>query len=167
MPFHNWLCELKYFSFSFTWSMRYSVENVQLKYQWGRACIDKTVHYNCNTTILLRRELRTSSYLVSLNFTKYLRKAFEICWNDYIWLLEYGKIYTNNKCYVKECILKSFWNSTKLLASPFLLIFQTFSYSKTSQREIGHSNGTWALVQSRHLGTRGTQGTWELGHSGT
>ena len=40
-------------------------------------------------------------------------------------------------------------------------MFQTFFYSKSTQRGIGHSKGTWALGHSRHLGT------WGLGYSGT
>ena len=38
--------------------------------------VNKTVHYNCNTTILLKRELRTPSHFIFRNFAKYLRKVF-------------------------------------------------------------------------------------------
>ena len=52
------------------------------KYQRGvsnsTALINKTIHCNCKTKILLRRELRTPSYLVFWNFTKYLRRVSEI-----------------------------------------------------------------------------------------
>ena len=47
-----------------------------------------------NTSILVRRELRSPSYLVFWNFTKYFRKVFETALNDYTWLAECGKIYT-------------------------------------------------------------------------
>ena len=44
---------------------------------------NKTIHYNCNIIILLRRELWTLSYLVFWNFAKYLRKVFETSLNGY------------------------------------------------------------------------------------
>ena len=96
LSFHNWLCELKYFSF--TWSMHLPEENNQLKYQRGFSYSTTVIiklHYNCNTTILPRRELRTPSYLVFWNFGKYLRKVFETPVNDCVWLSKRGKIYTS------------------------------------------------------------------------
>ena len=84
----------------------------------------KTVHNNCNTAILLKRELRTPSYIDFWNFKKYLSKVFETFMNDYIWLAKRGKIYfismarDNNKCYVKFVFWKVFKN-LKLLTSPF------------------------------------------------
>ena len=45
--------------------MRQSLKNNQLKYQQGFYKFNnKTLPYNCNTAILLRRELRTATYLV-------------------------------------------------------------------------------------------------------
>ena len=44
---------------------------------------NKTVHCNCNTTILPRREI-------------YLKKAFETSVNDCIWLAEGAKIYRSS-----------------------------------------------------------------------
>ena len=59
---------------------------VSVKIQLFYNCNNKTVPYNCNTTnnatiISLRRELRTPSYLVFWNFTKYLRNVFETALN--------------------------------------------------------------------------------------
>ena len=64
---------------------------IQLFYK----CNNKTVHYDCDTTVLLRRELPSPPYLVFWNFTKYLSNVFEASLNDYIRLAERGKIYTS------------------------------------------------------------------------
>ena len=59
-------------------------------------------------------------------------------------------------CYVKVCILKSFKNSIKLLASPFFVMFQTFFNRAVLKEKLGtqrayreYSKGTWALEHSK------------------
>ena len=59
------------------WSAKISAM-IQLFYK----CKNKTMHYNCNTTVLLRREF-------------YLRKVFETPLNNYIWLAKRGNIYSS------------------------------------------------------------------------
>ena len=75
----------------------------------------------------------------------------------------------NNKCHVKECILKSFKKLYKTFNESISCNVPRFFYLKSTRREIGHSKGTHsALGHSsirRVLGNLGTQGTWALGHS--
>ena len=61
----------------------------------------------------------------------------------------------NNKCYVNSIYSEIFLKTLiKLLTSLFLEVLQVF-YLKSTQREMGHSKGTWALEgHSRHLDTQ-------------
>ena len=74
----------------------------------------------------------------------------------------------------KACILKRFQINL------FLLVLQTFFNRRTLKRTLDtrrplqeHSQGTWALGRSKHLGTRAletlrySKGTWTLRHSCT
>ena len=99
-------------------------------------CNNKTLHYICDTTILLR-ELQTPSYLVLWNFTKYLRKVFETALNDYICLAECGKIYK------PDFPRKDRTVCVKTISKSISCNVSDFFYLKSTQREIGHSKGTW------------------------
>ena len=68
----------------------------------------------------------------------------------------------NNKCYVKECILKSFKKLCKTFNESISCNVPRFFYLKSTRREIGHSKGTHSA-----LGHSSTQGTWEFIHLGT
>ena len=83
LPFHNWPCEKVFFI-----CMKHALVGrkqsaeisgkIQLFYNGNKV----TVHCNCPTTILLRGELWSPSYLVFWNFKKYLRKVFQTTLND-------------------------------------------------------------------------------------
>ena len=104
LSFHNWLCELKYFSF--TWTMRLSVESNLLKYQRVFCYSTNATRKLYTTIVILQFYEEESSRLYHFWFsetynkifnkiwteTKYLRKVFETLLNDYIWLAEPGNI---------------------------------------------------------------------------
>ena len=108
------------------------VENNQLKYQRGFSYFTTAIiKLYITTGTLLRREIRSPSYLVFSNFTTYLGKVFETALSDYIWLAECGTIYKSyfqerrKQCYVlckSMCSEKFLKNSIKLLASSFLVM---------------------------------------------
>ena len=67
-----------------------------------------------------------------------------------------------NKCYVKVCILESFWKLYKIInkSIPCYVCFRRF-YSKSTQRALqGHSSHSGIQRALRHSGTRRA-----LGHS--
>ena len=96
----------------------------------------------------------------------------------------------NNQRYVKYVFWKVF-KSSKIINESISCNAADVFYSKSTQKKIGHSKGTWVLEHSRHLGIwvlehlrhsgtqrvlgnsgtqrelghSGTQGTWILGHS--
>ena len=151
------------------WSVKISAK-IQLFYN----CNNKAVHYHCNATILLRRELRTLSYLVFWNFAKYSRNVSENPSNGYIWLAEYGKlIYLiskegGNKSYLKGCILKNIWKLCKTINEFISCNIPHFFYSKSTQRETGLSKGTpRAPGHSDTQRALGYVGTQSLGHVDT
>ena len=152
------------------WSAKISAR-IQLFYN----CNNKALHYNCNTTILLRRELRTLSYLVFWNFAKYSRNVFETPSNDYIWLAECGKLIhltskeAENKRYVKGCILKNIWKLYETINELISCNIPHFFYWKSTQRETGLSKGTpRALGHSGTLNILGNSNTQRaLGYAGT
>ena len=99
-------------------------------------CSDKTVQFICNTTILLRRELRSPSYLF-FEVSEFLKKVFQTPLNDFIWLAERSRhlIFkeAENKCYIK--LYKTIKESiSSNVADRF--------YSKGTQRALGHSKST-------------------------
>lgn len=65
---------------------------------------------------------------------------------------------------------KVFKSSIKVLMSPFIVMFQRFFSSQSTQREIGHSKGARRAheVHSRAMEAHGhSKGTQALGHSAT
>ena len=160
------------------------------KYQRGvsnsTALIKKTIHCNCKTKILLRRELRTPSYLVFWNFTKYLRRVSEILWmikSCYQNVVKFthfiSKEEETNKCHVKYVFWKCFKNSIKQLASSrlqTLFIRRALKGKKVTQTALQRHHHIRALKAFEYLSTWGTPalegqlrnlGTEALEHLGT
>ena len=98
--------------------------------------------------------------------------------NDYIWLAQRGKVCTSylkegesNKFHVKYVFWKVFKNSIKLLASPFIVMLQTFFSRRAPKGKLGTQRalkwylGTWALEYLKALGKSRLLGPWALRHS--
>ena len=102
-------------------------------------CNNETVHYNCNTTILLGRELQTPTFP---ELYKMLKKNFETPFET--------PVFISNEA-----------------INEFISCVADLFYSKSIQRTICHPQGTTRSLQGhsralRHLGIRRA-----LGHSGT
>ena len=142
------------------------LQKIQLFYD----CNNKTVHSDCSTTILLRRELWSPLCFILWNFIKHFKKIFETSLNVYIWqnAVKFTHLISkevHSKCYAKYVFWKAFKKLYKTMADSISSNAANFFSLE------GHPKDTCRALKG-HLGTRrifqgdlSTRKTLE-GHSG-